>query len=103
MKYGIPVRSFTFHYLDENKTREFVRVTPDEYVCQVINRQYKINLQDAIRDVQHQFSQIKKGIFSIPKETKKMFFTCKMCHLKDMDVCKGAYIESWKQINGGQQ
>ena len=100
-KYEIPVRKFTFYYLQENKTRVFERVTNDDYVCRVNKREYHINLTDAIREVQSLFSQIKKGNFNIPKDTKKMYFTCKICHLRQQEICQGADVESWQQYNQG--
>lgn len=94
------VRSFTFHYLSENKTRTFVRseTDPNTYICTVNKRQYIINTTDAIRQVQTIFSHIKKGNFNIPQDTKKMYFTCKMCHLREMNLCAGADEQSWYQI-----
>ena len=101
--YGKPVRKFTFYYLQENKERVFIRDEHDEdtYWCTVNKRKYRINLTDAIREIQHIFSQIKNGNFNIPRDTKKMHFTCKMCHLQKEGLCEGAYNESWKQMNGG--
>lgn len=97
--YGYPVRKFVFLYLDQNKVRVFNRCSSEEYICEVNKRQYHINLTETIRDVQRTFSQIKKGQFNIPRNIKGMFYTCKMCHLREMDICKGAEIQSWKQYN----
>lgn len=94
-----PVRKFTFFYLPENKIRIFERVDDDNYVCRVNKREYKINLTDAIREVQGIFAQIKKGNFNIPRDTKKMYFSCKTCGLKHKEICKGADIESWNNLN----
>lgn len=92
-----PVRKFTLYYLSENKTRVFERVNTENYVCTVGKREYQINLTDAIRTVQHVFSQIKKGQFNIPRDTRNMYFTCKTCSFKKNGQCEGADIESWKQ------
>lgn len=92
-----PVRKFTLYYLSENKTRSFVRVDTENYVCTVGKREYKINLTDAIREVQSVFSQIKKNNFNIPRDTRGMYFTCKTCSFKKNEQCQGADIESWKQ------
>ena len=100
-KYNKPIRKFTFYYLPENKVRVFERITNEDYVCTVNKREYKINLTDAIREVQGIFAQIKKNNFNIPHDVKKMYFTCKMCHFKRKDICKGADMESWKQHNQG--
>lgn len=97
--FKLPIRKFTFYYLDENKTRVFERVNDDEYVCQVNKRKYYINLTDAIREVKSIFNKITKGDFNIPRETKGMFFTCKMCDFKEKGMCKGAELESWSQYN----
>lgn len=94
-----PVRKFTFYYLPENKIRIFERIDNDNYECTVNKRVYKINLTDAIREVQHVFSQIKNNNFNIPKDTKGMYFTCKTCSFKKREQCQGADIESWKQHN----
>ncbi len=101
-KYNIPVRKFTLYYLDENKTRVFERTEKDDhFVCTVNKRQYFISPIEAVREVQHIFSQIKKGNFNIPKDTKKMYFTCKTCYFKSNETCKGADMECWRQYNKG--
>ena len=98
--YNKPVYRFVFHYLNEGKERVFERVEGDKYVCTVGKRNYQITLRNTIHEVQSIFGKIKKGVFNVPTNTKKMFFTCKMCHLKDMEICKGAYLESWHQAQG---
>lgn len=102
--YGKPVRSFTFHYLNENKTRVFVRspMEDDLYICTVGKREYKVRLTDAVREIQSVFSHIIKGNFSIPQNTSKMHFTCKMCHLQKQGLCEGADLQSWNQAKQGQ-
>ena len=98
--YNLPVRKFTFYYLKDNKTREFIRINDShDYECMVGKRKYLINTTDMIREVQHLFSQIKKGNFNIPIDTKKMYFACKMCHIKEMGLCQGADIQVWQQFN----
>jgi hypothetical protein len=92
-----PVRSFTFYYLKENKTRRFERIDEHNFVCKVGKREYKINLIDAIREVKSIFSQIKKGNFNIPKDTRNMHFTCKICDQRKEGRCEGAYEQSWLQ------
>lgn len=94
--FGRQVDTFTFYYLKENKTRVFERVDDDNYICRVGKREYKINLTDAIREVKSLFSRIKKGEFNIPQDTRKMYFTCKMCHIKEQGLCEGADIQAWK-------
>lgn len=95
------VESFTLYYLHENKTRTYNRVDDDNYVCMVGKREYKINITDAIRTVQHVFSQIIKGNFNLPRNIKTMYFTCKTCGFKREQVCKGADIQSWYQAKEG--
>ena len=90
-----PVRKFTFYYVNENKERVFERVNEDEYVCRVGKREYKISLTDSIREVKSVFSQIKKGNFNIPSDTRKMHFACKVCHLRQQGLCRGADEEAW--------
>jgi RecB family exonuclease len=103
LHFSKPVRSFTFYYLNENKTRTFTRSAedPNVYICTVNKRQYKINILDGVREIQRVFSQIKKGNFNIPQDTKKMHFTCKMCHLKKQGICEGADLQSWNQAKEG--
>jgi hypothetical protein len=98
--FGRDVRSFTFHYLQENKQRTFVRNphNPDEYVCTVGKREYKVSLTNTIREINSIFSRIKKKDFNIPTDTRNMHFTCKMCHLKDAGLCQGAEEQSWEQL-----
>lgn len=98
-KYNMPVRKFIFYYLQENKKRVFERVDENNYVCIVGKREYRINLIDAIREVKTMFGRIKKGQFNIPRDTRKMYFTCKMCHLRKQEICSGADIQVWKQYN----
>jgi CRISPR/Cas system-associated exonuclease Cas4 (RecB family) len=92
-----PVKTFTFYYLQENKTRTFVRseTNPDEYICMVGKRKYVVSLMDAIREVKRIFNRIKKGNFNIPQDTRSMYFTCKMCHLQKEGLCQGADEQSW--------
>ena len=98
---GRRVDSFTFYYLKENKVRKFQRVDNDTFVCTVGKREYYIRLHETIGELQGLFTQMKKGNFSVPNDTKGMFFTCKMCHLKDMGLCLGADQQSWFNLNGG--
>lgn len=87
--YDKPVKSFTFYYLQENKTRTFVRseINPDVYVCTVGKREYKVVLQDAIREVKSLFSKIQKGLFNPIQPGPDKYFTQKMCHLKELGLC----------------
>lgn len=103
LHFNKPVRSFTFYYLNENKTRTFTRdiTDPDRYTCRVGKRDYHISLLDGVREIQKVFSQIKKGNFNIPQNTSKMHFTCKVCHLKKQGSCEGADLESWNQARTG--
>jgi len=93
------VRKFTFYYVNENKVRVFERINDDEYMCRVGKREYIISLTDAIRKVKSVFSKIVKGNFNIPIDTKKMYFACKMCHIKEQGICRGADQEVWYQQN----
>lgn len=97
--YGIPVRKFTLQYVSEGKNRVFTRTTGDNYECVVGKRKYIVNTTDVVREVQHVFSQIINGNFNIPTDSRKMYFTCKTCHLKKMGVCQGADIQSWRNVN----
>mgnify|MGYP003391013122 FL=1 len=99
---GRRVDSFTFYYLRENKTRKFQRVDNDTFVCTVGKREYYIRLHETVGELQGLFTQMKKGNFNVPTDTKGMFFTCKMCHLKDMGLCMGADQQAWYQLNGGK-
>ena len=98
-KYKKPVRKFTFYYLQENKTRTFVRseTSPDMYICTVGKREYKIILQDAIREVKSIFSKIKKGNFDPDPSNPNRYFTQKMCHLKELGLCCQD-VDPWNQI-----
>lgn len=97
-KYNKPVRSFTFYYLQENKTRVFIRSekNPEEYICTVGKREYKVNLTDAIREVKSIFSRIKKGDFQ-PRHNKNKYFVQRMCHLKELGLCCQD-LDPWNQI-----
>jgi hypothetical protein len=98
-----PVRSFTFYYLNENKTRVFERDpnNEDRYICRVGKREYYILLTDGIREIQRVFAQIKKGNFNIP-QNKSMHYACKVCHLRKQGLCEGADIQSWNQAREGK-
>lgn len=95
------VRKFTFYYLQENKTREFIQseIDPQTYICTVGKREYKVNITDAVREVKTIFSRMQKGDFNIPQDTRKMHFTCKMCHLREEGLCEGADVQSWINLN----
>ncbi len=95
--YEKPVKRFTLHYLQDKKQRVFERVTNDDYVCTVRKKEYHVNITDVIRRVQSLFSHIIKGNFNIPRDAKGMYFTCKMCNLRQIEACQGAELESWKQ------
>lgn len=98
-KYQRPIKRFAFYYLNENKQRVFERVDHDNYTCCVNRREYKINITDVIKDVQRLFSHILANEFNVPKDSKGMYFACKMCHIKKLGACQGADMEAWKQYN----
>ena len=97
-EYKRPIKQFIFHYLPD-KERVFNRIDDDNYVCTVKKREYFISINDAIRETKSIFSHILKGEFNVPLNTKSMYFTCKMCHLPSLNICKGAYMQSWSQYN----
>lgn len=97
-KLGRTVKKFTFYYLKENKVRVFYHTHGDEYVCEVGKRKYYINTQEAIKEVKRMFSQINKGNFNIPSDTKSMYFTCKMCHIREQGLCEGAEAQAWNNV-----
>lgn len=96
--FNIPVRKFTFYYLQDNKTRVFERQADGSFICTVKKRIYRINPNNAVKEVQSLFSQIKKGNFNIPNDTKKMYYTCKICNHRTSGNCEGADIQAWKQL-----
>lgn len=100
--YNKPVKSFNLYYVHEGKSRHYYRseVNPDEYICRVGKREYKINLTDAVREVQQLFSKIVKGNFNIPRDTKSLYYECKMCHIKELGLCEGAEEQSWRNAWG---
>lgn len=95
--FKLPVRKFTFLYLNEGKTRTFERIDDENYQCTVIKRTYPINLTDAIRDVKKIFQQIKGQQFNVPNDYKSMYWQCNHCHHKDEGRCRGAEQEVWYQ------
>lgn len=99
--YGKKVGKFVFHYLKENKVREFVRQEDNIFICTVGKREYKINLNEMLGTVRSIFTRIKNGDFNIPHDTKKMYFTCKMCHLQEKGLCSGADTQAWLNTWGG--
>lgn len=100
--YGRKVRSFTFYYLNEKKTRTFTRVSEGVYECKVGKRSYYIKLRETMTEIAQIFSKMKQGQFGIPADTRKMFFTCKMCHLQEQGLCFGADQQSWVDLRGAQ-
>jgi hypothetical protein len=96
-KYGRQVDKFTYYFLNENKTRVFTRVAHNQYVCTVKKREYHIDLEDMIKEIRRVFSKIMKGEFSVPSDPKGMYFTCKMCHIKEKGLCRGVEQEAWYQ------
>lgn len=91
------VRKFTFHYLNEGKTRTFIRIDDENYECTVLKRTYPINLTDALREVNKVFQNIKNQQFNVPNDYKSMYWQCNMCHHKDEGRCRGAEQEVWYQ------
>lgn len=89
------VDTFTFLYLNENKERVFERIDDLNYVCRVGKREYFININEAIKEVQRVFSKIQKGQFNIPSG-QNMHYTCKYCHIKEKGLCEGSDIQSWR-------
>ena len=98
-KYKLPVKSFTFYYLKDNKERRFDRVDHDKYVCEVGKRKYFIEIPEAIKTVQSTFSKIQKGQFNVPINAKSMYYACKMCHIREKGLCEGADMQIWNQFN----
>ena len=96
--YKLPVRSFTFYYLNEEKTRVFERIDDDKYVCRVKNKEYVISITEAIREVKSTFGRIKHKDFNIPRDTKNMYYACKMCSFRKSSHCAGAEEQSWTNI-----
>lgn|GEM_PF-3125301 len=92
-----PVQRFKLIYLQENKERIFEQVSNNIYCCTVGNRDYIINIEEKIDEVKKVFDNIKNNRFNIPKNTKEMYYQCKMCYLKKQDICKGADIQPWRQ------
>lgn len=95
---GRRVDSFTFYYLNTGKTRRFERVSEGVYVCKVNKREYTIKFTEMIGEIQKLFTRIKQGDFNVPTNTKGMYFTCKMCHLKEKGLCLGADQEGWSRL-----
>lgn len=98
--FGRIVDSFTFHYLNEGKTRTFNRVNDMIYECKVVKRSYYINLEDFVKEIRKLFGQMKKGHFSVPSDSRSLYFECKMCHIREQGLCAGADQESWNQLGG---
>lgn len=94
-----PVKRFTLYYVSENKKRVYERVAHNKYVCTVGKREYHIDLEDMVKEVRRVFSKIMKGDFNIPHDTKSMYFTCKMCHLREQGLCQGADMQSWHNVH----
>ena len=95
LEYKRPVKRFTLYFLNENKTRVYERVAHNKYVCTVGKREYHIDLEDMVKEVRRVFSGVMKGNYNIPRDTKGMYFACKMCHIKEMGLCEGADMQSW--------
>lgn len=95
-KYGMPVKSFRFIYLQDGKERLFTRIeNSNTFVCTVRKRDYFISPDAAVKEVQSVFGRIMNGDFNIPQDVKKMYFHCKMCHLQEQKKCQGADVQSW--------
>ena len=93
--YNKQVDSFTFLYVNENKERVFNRIDDLNYVCRVGKKEYFININEAIKEIQRVFSKIQKGSFNIPSG-KNMNYICKYCHIKEKNLCEGADVQSWR-------
>ena len=98
--YGKPVKRFDFYYLSEEKIRSFVRSEEDEdiYICNVVNREYKVSLEETKREVRDRLAKIQKGLFQIQPNQKP--YGCKWCQFYQTQ-CEGCDTEIWHQTRGG--
>lgn len=94
--YNLPVESFTLYYTAEDKERKYISVDDDTYVCTVKSREYFVKISDAIREVKTIFSRIKNGKFSIPSDSRSMWYQCKMCHIQESGLCQGCVEQKWQ-------
>lgn len=91
------VERFTFIYLDAETERVFNRINENEFLCQVRKNDYIINIPKTIKKVTNILTRITKGKYNIPNDTQKMYFTCKMCHIREKGMCEGALMQSWRE------
>ena len=92
--YDKHVERFTFYYLNESKERVYEYVGQKRYRCMVGKREYFIDLDEMLTEVRNVFNKMKKNQFSVPSG-KGMYFTCKMCHIREKGLCAGAELQAW--------
>lgn len=97
-EYGELPETFTLLFFSEDKERVYNKVNDNEYVCTVGKRDYVINLQDKLREINSIFSKIKQGLFDIPVGNLSPWYCENRCGLYP-EHCAGVEDEPWKQYN----
>ena len=95
-KYDMPIETFTFLFLSENKKRTYHRINDNEYMCKVRKNEYTINIQERIKDVQAIFARIKQNHFDIPHNINP--WHCEnMCQYGIKGICAKGDAQRWKK------
>lgn len=97
-KYGVYPETFTLLFLSEGKERIYNRVNDKTYVCKVRNREYVVNIQEKITEIQSIFSKIKQGRFEIPVGKLSPWYCENRCALYEKH-CAGVEDQPWKKYN----
>ena len=93
--YGVLPETFTLLFLAENKERVYNKINDNEYVCTVGKRDYVVNLQDKLREINSIFSKIKQGLFDIPVGKLSPWYCENRCGLYETH-CMGVEDEPWR-------
>lgn len=98
-EYGELPETFTLLFLAENKERVYNKINDNEYVCTVGKKDYVVNLQDRLREINSIFSKIKQGLFDIPVGNLSPWYCENRCGMYQTH-CAGVEDEPWKQYKG---
>lgn len=93
--YGeLPIR-FKLLFLSEKKERVYHKLDNNTYMCKVGNREYKIFLDEKIKEVTDIFKQIRKGRFHIPAGELSPWYCKNRCAMYEK-YCMGVEDQPWR-------
>lgn len=96
--YKAPVLSFRFLFLNENKTRDYERISDTEFACKVRKNIYIVDLNKHVEEIKTIFTNIQNNNFTIPNNIPE-FHCNNFCYFGKEKICSGMELERWKLSN----